>query len=206
MSDRTKSPPRDAGGPSDGASWQGSPEGTPKERFGQDMLVAFFKCDDRVACAIVNTHLYFDRKYARVALKKRKLSRHMRAVYVAVRDFACKGAFLYPFKSIPFRLPKRSPCIVIVGDDFGDEVGSRGPDGFEPSSLRDLLSTCGHVSIVATAPLDEPYDMAASFAARRRRNTAVIETQPEHVASWMKLAQACNPDVNVAVSKPRAAQ
>lgn len=137
-----------------------------------------------------------NRQQATAALKNKDFwrdARHLKPLLETVRDYACsllivgQGQHEHP-------LPERAPWIVILGDDL---LGALGPDAFHGPSLDALLMAAGQVVLVACGPERLLYNMAATQAARHRRNCILIETQPEQMDAWDARLKAVNSDLPI---------
>jgi hypothetical protein len=138
----------------------------------------------------------FNRKQARAALKNKDVwreSRHLKPLFEVVRDYACslllvrQGQHEHP-------LPERTPWIVILGDDL---FGALGPDAFHRPSLDALIMAAVQVVLVACGLEQLLYNMAATHAARHRRNCILIETLPEQMEAWEARLKAVNSDLPI---------
>lgn len=138
-----------------------------------------------------------DRQAAALHLKT-KTPRYLRGLLEATRDFAIGLVMVFqgPFE---FTRPGGRPSIVLIGDDI---LCSLGPDGFHEESIRAALKDAAFVGIVATEPVPFIYNKAATFAARDRLNTAIIETRIEHKDAWLAFVQKMTPNAEIAVSVP----
>lgn len=98
-----------------------------------------------------------------------------------------------------FRIPTKRPAVVVVGDDL---ASAKGPAAFNRRSLRRYLSRCSAVCIVSSEAVPDAYAAIAAEAVDRRRDVAIIETQPEHEAEWLALVRQAAPLASVALCRP----
>lgn len=123
---------------------------------------------------------------------------HLHGLYLAVRDGGC--AYMIAAQSRRgFAIATDRPAIVVIGDDLHRSMG---PGGFHAKSLERFLPRIGAAFIMAGEPVVSVYDDAAAYAVGRRRDVAVIETQPEHEAEWVRLIEALVPTAAVTLCSP----
>jgi hypothetical protein len=124
----------------------------------------------------------YGRDEARKALQLgmgRGVSRHFKGPLEATRDFGVH--LLMAFQgSEAFDAPP-SPWIAMLGDDMGFAIG---PDAFGAVSLDRLILDAERAVIVSSGPEPHAYNVAATHAARDRRNCILIETLPPQVEAW----------------------
>ena len=92
-----------------------------------------------------------------------------------------------------------APVIVLVGDDT---FWALGPEGFDRPSLEKIVRRSGHAVVVTGAPLPLSYNIAATCAARWRRNAVLIETQPARRDAWLDFLKSANRQIGFTVCVP----
>lgn len=89
----------------------------------------------------------------------------------------------------PFQMSLEAPLITVVGDDYDDSPnGSVGPMGFDRLSLLKHFANAEAVTIVAGEASIEHYAAAASVAVLLRKNSILVETQPQWQSEWTQIA------------------
>ena len=96
-----------------------------------------------------------------------------------------------------FELPASGPFIAVVGDDL---FRSLGPNGFEEQSLQQLIASASYVGINTCEPIFRVYAEAATVAAKERKNSVIIETQPTYGRDWRAFVRTVNPNACVRVA------
>jgi hypothetical protein len=132
---------------------------------------------------ILPAAISINRKQARAALKNNGVwreSRHLKPLFETVRDFACSLLLVHQGQH-EHPLPERAPWIVILGDDLFDALG---PDAFHGPSLDALIMAADRAVMVTCGPDQYFYNVAATHAARDRRNCLLIETLPKQQQAW----------------------
>jgi hypothetical protein len=126
-------------------------------------------------------HVVFDPKQAREIIEKdRNVQRsHLYPLLDATAHFAC-ALLMAPQGCEPFDLP-RDPWIIIVGDDGHFAWG---PKAFDAKLLDDAIKSAGQFVIISSGPEPFAYRVAATVAARDRRNALLIETRPHQQEAW----------------------
>ena len=122
---------------------------------------------------------------------------HLRPLWAAVMK-GCTFAIVAQGDGV-FRIPTKRPALVVVGDDL---ASARGPAAFNRQSLRRYLSRCSAVCIVSSAAVPDAYAAMAAEAVDRRRDAAIIETQPRHEGEWLALVQQSAPLAKVLLCRP----
>jgi hypothetical protein len=143
-----------------------------------------------------------DAEKARQAIKRDvKIRRsHLFAIFDAVAHFACSH-LLAPQGCAAFELP-RSPWIIVVGDDMHFAWG---PEAFPEDSLNAAIKAANHFVIVTSGPAPMPYKVAATVAARDRKNALLIESLPHQQEAWLSRIEAIrgdNPPILMSVPQP----
>ena len=130
------------------------------------------------------------KKHARAVLKTKILPNYLTGMYEAIAFFACSGIIVNQSPA-PFEILKKYPTICFIGDDF---FYSYGPASFHNESLTKVLSDVIFAAIVTTEAMPDAYNAASSISARHRKHSAIIETRPEQLESWLKFIRDINPD------------
>jgi hypothetical protein len=124
-----------------------------------------------------------DRQQARAALENknfRRRCRHHRPLLEIVRDFACSLLLVFQGQH-EHPVPKGTPWIVILGDDT---FAACGPEAFHGPSLDALITASDQAVLIMSGPEQLAYNVAATHAARDRRNVILIETLPSQQQAW----------------------
>ena len=122
---------------------------------------------------------------------------HLRPLWAAVMR-GCTYATVVQGDGV-FRIPTKRPAVVVLGDDL---ASAKGPSAFNRKSLRRYLSRCSAVAIVSCEAVPDAYASVATEAVERRRDVAIIETQPDHEAAWLALAEQSAPLANIVLCRP----
>jgi hypothetical protein len=128
---------------------------------------------------------------AKAFLKKNPAVRvtHLYPLIDAVATFAC-SQIVVPQGSTPFELP-RSPWIVSIGDDMHFAWG---PQAFPTDSLDAAISAANQCVLITSGPDKFPYRLAATSAARDRKNVLLIETRPSQQEAWQSRIESIRGD------------
>ncbi len=118
---------------------------------------------------------------ARQAIKRdRNIRRsHLYPLFDATASFAC-SLLIVPQGCEAFSLP-RSPWILVIGDDMHFAWG---PKAFHAESLDAAIRAADNCVLITSGPAPFPYRVAATLAARERRNVLVIESLPHQQEAW----------------------
>lgn len=112
--------------------------------------------------------------------KNRKVrTSHLYPLLDAVATFACSH-MVVPQGCVAFGLP-RAPWIICIGDDMHFAWG---PQAFPAKSLDAVLVAADQCVLITSGPDKYPYRVAATRAARDRKNVVLIETRPPQQESW----------------------
>jgi hypothetical protein len=122
----------------------------------------------------------------------------LRGILEATRDFACTFYRVWQ-TPLSFALSDKKPRIALIGDDAAVALG---PNVLSSGERQALLADSAFVAIVACEAIPRAYNMAATFAARDRENTVVIETQPEWKDAWLELVREARPDAGILLCMP----
>lgn len=92
----------------------------------------------------------------------------------------------------PFQMHPELPLITVIGDDYdASNDGSTGPMGFDRLSLLKHFANAEAVTIIAGEAKIEHYAAAASVAVLLRKNSILVETQPQWQSEWLQVALYC---------------
>ncbi len=122
---------------------------------------------------------------------------HLRPLWAAVIQ-GCTFAMIAQGDGV-FRIPTKRPAVVTIGDDL---ASAKGPSAFNRQSLRRYLSRCSMVSVVSSEAVPAAYAAVAAEAVERRRDVAIIETQPDHEAAWLALVEQSAPLAKIVLCRP----
>jgi hypothetical protein len=124
---------------------------------------------------------------ARAAIEgNRQIRRsHLFPLYDATASFAC--SLMNVFQGCETFEPPRSPFIVVIGDDL---ALAWGPAAFGADSLDRVIKAAGHCVLITSGPDPFPYRIAATAAARDRKNVLLIETRPNQQLAWLDRIEA----------------
>jgi hypothetical protein len=104
---------------------------------------------------------------------------HLYPLFDATASFAC-SLLIVPQGCNAFELP-RSPWMLAIGDDMHFAWG---PKAFHAGSLETAIKGANNCVLITCGPDAFPYRVAATLAARERRNVLVIESLPYQQEAW----------------------
>lgn len=106
---------------------------------------------------------------------------HLGPLFDAAGSFACPLLIVVQGCD-PFTVPS-SPWIITIGDDLHFAWG---PDAFDKQSLNTAMVAAEHCVLITSGPDPYPYRVAATMAAKHRRNVLLIESQPYQHDAWQQ--------------------
>jgi hypothetical protein len=111
---------------------------------------------------------------------------HLVPILDAVIDYGCAHLLVTQGKDGRIGpLPSDKPIITVIADDL---YTSLGPNGFHPS-IRKLFRAADAAVIVACAPEQKFYAIAATAAVLERRNAVIVECRTEREIEWHAFAK-----------------
>lgn len=144
----------------------------------------------------VPASIHFSRRQIKVLKNKRGREKHWSILGEAASYFALDLMCVFQSQE-RFELPASGPFIAVVGDDL---FRSLGPNGFEEQSLQQLIASATYVGIITCEPVYRVYAEAATVAAKERKNSVIIETQPTYGRDWRTFVSTVNPNACVRVA------
>jgi hypothetical protein len=111
---------------------------------------------------------------------------HLIPIVDAVLGYGCAHVLVTQGKNGKIGpLPSDKPIITVIGDDL---YTSLGPNGFHPS-IRKLFRAAEAAVIVACAPEQKFYAIAATVAVLEHRNAVIVECRTERELEWHAFAK-----------------
>ncbi|MDI2103932.1 MULTISPECIES: hypothetical protein [Bradyrhizobium] len=143
-----------------------------------------FETEDACTVFLPDTQaILVEAQKAREALERDRAYQrsHLYPLFDATARFAC-SLLIAPQGCNEFELPQ-DPWIVSIGDDFHFAWG---PKAFPATSLDAAIRAAGHCVLITSGPDPFPYRVAATVAARDRKNALLIETLPHQKVAWQR--------------------
>lgn len=139
---------------------------------------------------------------ARASIKRDRAIRksHLFPLFDACASFAC-SLLMVQQGCETFNLPQ-GPWIIAIGDDFHFAWG---PAAFGDASLDAAIKAAAYCVLISSGPEPYPYRVAATVAARDRRNVLLIETQPYQQEAWQERVRRAHGE-GIGMFYPEAAE
>jgi hypothetical protein len=123
-------------------------------------------------------------------------SAHVKAILTALRDYGIGWFWLSQTKEpIASEILEAAKAYIAVVSD--DTDCAKGPDAFDPTTLKRLITTSTTVSIMSCDFITSIYSMLATMSGLLQTGTTVIETRPEMEAAWIEYVRSVSETVPI---------
>lgn len=95
-------------------------------------------------------------------------------------------------------LLKDCPYVALIGDDDP----AKGPEGFHPESLQELIRNIGYAVIMSGTPNVDLYRLMSLIPSFLRINALIVETLPEQERAWSDFIRSENPEMHLMIHSP----